>query len=296
MFDQEPAHDAIERISGVSHREFVRRFIDPQRPVVLTDAIAHWRAVGRWTPEFFRATYGDVPVVIDKKTWRLGDYIDAMLAATPGAPAPYLRNQLVEPWIPELMADITPLPLCTRPNWLDSRLFPRRESLRTLEIYIGGAGAQFPILHYDGLHTHAWLMQLYGTKRYVVYPPEQTPLMYRRNGIESNKSFIVDVEHPDLEKFPLFAKATPTVFDLHPGETLFVPSGWWHTVKILTPSITISVNAANRPNWSAFREDYVGTMRGRRPAAYCAALSAYLTLLGWSNTTIGLLTGWTRML
>ena len=120
--------------------------------------------------------------------------------------------------------------------------------------------------------------------------------VYPRTGIEANKSSIVDLERPDLSRFPLFAKATPTVFDLHPGETLFVPSGWWHTVKILSPSITISVNTANRPNWAAFVRDYVGSKRASRAPAYCSALNAYLVTLGWTEAALGSLTGWSQVL
>jgi histone arginine demethylase JMJD6 len=296
MFETPPPSDSIERISGLSHQDIVRRYVLPMRPVILTDAITRWPALRRWTPEFFRERYGSVPVDIDGKTWKLGEYIDALLISSPEQIAPYLRNQLIEPWIPELMADITPLPRCVDPNWLDSRLLPTRERLRYLEIFIGGAGARFPILHYDGLHTHAWLMQVYGTKRYVVYSPDQTEFVYPFTGNESNRSSIRDIEHPNLKRFPLFAKATPTVFDLHPGETLFVPSGWWHTVKLLSPSITISVNAANRPNWGMFVHDFVESKRAHRSAVLCAALHAYLILLGWGETILGTLTGWTEFL
>jgi hypothetical protein len=54
-----------------------------------------------------------------------------------------------------------------------------------------------------------------------------------------------DIDNPDLDKFPLFAKAVPMRFRLHPGEILFIPGGLWHTAKMLTPSI--SVNRANPP-------------------------------------------------
>jgi hypothetical protein len=296
MFDKEPRLDSIDRVSGISHRELGKKYLMPMRPVVVTDATAHWRALRRWTPEFFRDHHGNVEVIIDKKTWALRDYMEALLASTPEKPAPYLRNVLLEKWLPELMADISPLPRCTAPNWLDSRLFPSGESLRALEIYIGAAGAQFPMLHYDGLHTHAWLMQIYGSKRYVVYPPDQAEYLYPKPGNEVNKSSIADLEHPDLSRFPLFAKATPTVFDLRPGETLFVPSGWWHTVKILSSSITISINAANRSNWGGFVRDFVGPKRATRSSAYCAALNAYLLALGWGETALGSLTGWSQVL
>lgn len=296
MFEAEPPRDSIDRVSGLSHPAFVRKYVMPMLPVVVTDATAHWRALGLWTPEYFRDRYGATEVLIDKKPWKLRDYMEALLASTPSSPAPYLRNVLLEKWLPEAMPDISPLPRCIAPNWLDSRLFPSRDSLRALEIYIGAAGAKFPVLHYDALHTHAFLMQIYGTKRYVAYPPEQGACFYPKSGIESNKSSIEDLEHPDLARFPLFAKATPIVFDLHPGETLFVPAGWWHTVKILTHSITISVNVANPPNWGAFVSDYVDSKRRSRSASYRAALNAYLVALGWGESLIGSLTGWSRVL
>jgi histone arginine demethylase JMJD6 len=296
MFETTPPLDSIERVHGLSHRDLFRRYVMPMRPVVVTDAINHWRALGRWTPEFFRNQFGSVDVTIEDKVWKLGEYIDALLRSAPDSPAPYLHNQLLEKWIPELMADITPLPSCVDPNWLDSRLFPTRESLRFLEVYIGGSGARFPILHYDALHLHAWLMQIYGTKRYVVFPPEQTEFLYPGTGEEANRSVIQDVDHPDLERFPLFAKATPTLFDLHPGETLFVPAGWWHTVKILSSSITISVNAANRPNWDAVVRDFVRFKCPNRSESFCAAIRTCFVLLGWGETLIGALTDWTRVL
>jgi hypothetical protein len=296
IFEAEPGRDAIDRVAGLPHRELVRRYIRPMRPVIVSDAISHFGALRRWTPGFFRDRYGSTEVVVDGKTYTMRAYVDALLAATPDEPAPYMRNVLLEQWLPELMGDISPLPRCITPNWLDSRVFPSRESMRTLEIYIGGAGARFPMLHYDGYRTHAWLMQIYGTKRYVVYPPDQAELLYPRGGKEVNKSSIADVEHPDLERFPLFARATPTVFDLHPGETLFVPSRWWHTVKILSPSITISVNSANHANWSAFARDFVESQRSYRSPAKLAALRAYLIAMGLAETAIGELTGWSQML
>ncbi len=296
MFAAEPRPDSIDRVAGLPHRELVRRYLRTMRPVVITDAIGHWRALRRWTPEFFRDDYGSTEVLIAGKTYTMRAYVEALLASTPEAPAPYMRNVLLEKWLPELMADISPLPRCITPNWLDSRVFPSRRSMRTLEIYIGGAGARFPMLHYDGYHTHAWLMQIYGTKRYVVYPPDQSEILYPRAAAEANKSSIDDLEHPDLGRFPLFARATPTVFDLHPGETLFVPSGTWHTVKILSPSITISVNSVNRQNWSAFVHDFVEEERAFRSPAVVAALQIYLVAMGWGESAISELTGWSRLL
>ncbi len=147
------------------------------------------------------------------------------------------------------------MPECTRPNWLESRLFPSLKAMTYIEAYLGGEGARFPMLHYDGLHTHAYLMQLYGDKEYIVFSPDQTQFLYPKDG-DRNKSHIEDVLAPDLERFPLADRARGVRFQLHPGETLFVPGGWWHTARILNPSVTVSINAVNQANSAAFNQDY----------------------------------------
>jgi hypothetical protein len=84
-----------------------------------------------------------------------------------------------------------------------------KQSCTFLELYIGGRGATFPSLHFDGWHTHAFLMQLYGVKQYLFLPPEQTHLVYPGRGGAQNVSVLDDVEHPDFMRFPLFASSNP---------------------------------------------------------------------------------------
>ena len=93
-----------------------------------------------------------------------------------------------------------------------------------MEAYIGGAGAAFPCLHYDNLHTHAFLMQC-TAGRNTFFRPDQSRFLYPLTGIEANKSALPDIENVDLSRFPLFAQAEGVRLELHPGETLFVPAG-----------------------------------------------------------------------
>jgi histone arginine demethylase JMJD6 len=267
--------DRIDRRAGLTRTEFANEYLSPPRPVILTDAMSSWRALGRWTPEFFKNEYGDLQVSVDGEAMALRHLIDRIEASTSGDPAPYLRNQLLAAWPPELSADVSPMPECTQPNWLDSRLFPSRHSLSSVEVYIGGRGARFPVLHYDGWHTHAFLMQLHGDKQYIVFGPEQTAFMYPRDGLENNKSRIDDVLAPDRASFPLFDQAQGLRFELHPGETLFVPAGWWHTAQILSSSVTVSVNVLNRANSAAFRRDYCASI-ARRSVLLSAVVRAGL--------------------
>ncbi|MDN5863892.1 MAG: cupin-like domain-containing protein [Gammaproteobacteria bacterium] len=228
----------------------------PQRPAVISGAIDHWVAMGKWTPDFFRQHYQERVVKVDGEKWRLGELLDRIETSTPGAAAPYLHNELLANWPDELRADISPMPECTRPNWLESRTFPSRNPPIYIELYIGGSGARFPVLHYDGLNTHAFLMQLHGVKEYLALAPDQATFVYPQTGEARNRSRIDNIEKPDLAAFPLFGEATGYRFELHPGETLFVPSGWWHTARIVSTSVTVSINTANAPNWKAFTRDY----------------------------------------
>ena len=269
--------DLIDRRSGLSAEAFKREYLQPLRPVILTDAISHWPALGRWSPQFFKQEHGQLAVEVDGETMHLGDLVDRVEASSSANPAPYLRNQPLSEWPPELLADVLPMPDCTRPNWFESRLFPSRKKMTYIEAYIGGEGARFPVLHWDGLHTHAYLMQLYGDKEYIVFGPDQTEFMYPRNG--GNISQIDSVLEPDLERFPLFDRAQGVRFELHPGETLFVPSGWWHTARILNPSVTVSINGLNRANSAAFRHDYRELIASRSPLA-AHAVSAGLFVGG----------------
>ena len=81
---------------------------------------------------------------------------------------------------------------------------------------------------------------------------------------------------PNLERFPLPVRAQGARFKLHPGETFFVPpGGWWHTARILNPSVTISINGVNRANGAAFRHDHAARA-ARRSKVASYALGATL--------------------
>ena len=267
----------IDRRHRLSYDDFARQYLFPGKPVIITGAIQHWSALSTWTPDFFRRTYGNLNLDIDGGHYTMADFINRVESSSPDRPAPYLRNEIIDQFLPELLGDIDPLPRYFFPNWLDGILSrPLRSRLHdgSPELYIGGRGAKFPFLHFDNFHTHAFLTQIYGVKEYTTYSEDQTPYLYV-NPRKYNASLIPDLENPDFDKFPLFAKATPMRCFLYPGEILFIPGGLWHTARMLSPSISVSVNRANASNWSTLTHD----MWNNAPLPLKPLAAAYLTAI-----------------
>jgi histone arginine demethylase JMJD6 len=271
---------SVDRISGMPHREYLRQYVQCLRPVILTDAMLGWRALEVWTPEFFRRQYGAVAVRVEGREFSMADLVDRVLASTREDPAPYLNRTRIDCLLPELLDDIRPRSRYMYPNWLESKFFPARSTPGDVELLFGGAGARFPVLHWDGLHTHAFICQIYGSKQVVLYHPGQTPLLYPATGRERNRSMIDDLDHPDLQRFPLFAQARPLTTVLGPGDSLFVPMGWWHTTHLPGPSIGVTWNTVNGVNWPAFVRDYSDERTRKIGRLAGSALRAYLTTLG----------------
>lgn len=276
----------IRRVPGLSYDDFVREHLLTGTPVVVSDGAAHWPALQRWSPAFLRAEFGERLVPVDGGQMRVADLVDRVVGATQSNPAPYLKGtgegRYLSDLFPELLRDVTPHPVYTRPNWLGARFFPR--SLRRRlnngprpEIYFGGLGAGFGRLHWDDLRLNVFSVQVYGTKSWLTFPPEESRNLYPDARFH-NVSTVSDLARPDLERFPAITKARGHRCLLRAGDMLFLPPGWWHTTWIDEPSISVSINSANAANWWQL----AGELRRRRTlprgVIETAALAAYWAL------------------
>lgn len=83
-------------------------------------------------------------------------------------------------------------------------------------------------------------VQVVGRKYIRLCPPSASSSVYpHKQGMLTNTSQ-VDLDRPDPERFPLFAAASFVDCVLEAGEMLYIPPRWWHYVKALSNSFSVS--------------------------------------------------------
>lgn len=83
-----------------------------------------------------------------------------------------------------------------------------------------------------------------GHKRWRFISPLENPKLYNHNGVFSP----IDVDRPDLVRYPTFAQVKMLEVIVEPGETVFLPLGWWHQVTSLDVSQSFSFSNLAVPN------------------------------------------------
>lgn len=241
--------ETIERREGLSRSEFLEQYYVKNQPVILTGIMQNWTAPTRWTPEYLKANYGQVEVEVQmnrnadrlyerkldqhRQKMLLQDYVDLVFANQSGNDCYMVANNhnLDRPELQGLLEDIEFFPEFLDPTDRQGRMF----------FWFGPAGTVTP-LHHDPMNL--LLAQVQGRKLVKMISPHQTPWIYNYQGVFSE----VDIDNPDYDRYPLFQKVRPIEFVLEPGEVLFIPVGWWHYVRSLEVSISLSFTNLVFPN------------------------------------------------
>jgi LPS sulfotransferase NodH len=240
---------AVARRANVSVREFRDEYYAANRPVVLEGLISRWRALSSWTPDYLKRAVGDltVEVMTDRNSdpefernaarhrtpMKFGEYIDKVssgvatndynLVANNGFFQRFATHRLLE--------DLAPRLPYLKPAPAGDQCF----------LWLGPAGT-FTQLHHDT--SNILFAQIVGRKRYLFVPSTQWSCVYNTQGVFSD----VDPESPDLARHPRFRGATVIEVVLAPGDVLFVPVGWWHHVRSIDVSISVSFTNFAYPN------------------------------------------------
>ena len=141
------------------------------------------------------------------------------------------NNFFARPGMKHLFDDIVVFPEYLDANNVDHGVF----------FWFGPSGTVTP-LHHDVLNV--LMAQVCGRKRITLIPSDQIGRVYNEIGVYSE----VDCEKPDLNEFPDFQDVPIQRFVLRPGEVLFIPVGWWHHVRSLELSVTVSFTNFVFPN------------------------------------------------
>ena len=79
----------------------------------------------------------------------------------------------------------------------------------------------------------------------MIFPPNQTPYMYKvPHSLICRED--IDFDNPDFEKFPALKQAEGYVCELNHGEMLYMPEGYWHYMKYVTPGFSMSLRSLPR--------------------------------------------------
>ncbi len=244
----------IVRRSEISYEEFIENHVKPGIPIVFTNASKVWKANGLLTPDWLRSKFGERLTSHNNQDFTMNQILDLVENSTESNPAPYPFLYNIPNQLPELMEYIQPVGLnYALPNWIDSTLFKRGHWGNAIELFIGGPGGKFPYVHLDYYHLSAWVNQLYGEKRFTVFPRGQDHLLYPDpSNYWRSQVNIFDI---DYDKFPLMKQATPISFTVGPGETLYIPFGIWHSAYSLTPTLSVAFDQLSSHNSLDFIKD-----------------------------------------
>lgn len=243
----------VEKVSGLSSEEFKKRYFNAGVPVILQDFVSKDSpAWTKWNYDYFKEIAGDKEVDLlgkedasnDKAAsspvarMKFGEYLD-LIEREPTDLRIFLFNLMKLK--PELNKDIIYNDLTGGKvlQWLPY-------------LFFGGAGSSTRN-HFDIDMSNVFLSQYKGVKKIWLFPLDQSDLMYK---LPYNFHSIANLKDPDYEKFPALKYLKGYEAEIHPGETIFMPSGWWHYIQYPTEGYSIAVRALPAKiydKWRGFR-------------------------------------------
>lgn len=242
---------SIKRIDLLDFLEFESDYFRTRTPVVITAATVGWPCMSsrKWSLEYLlrRAAFRQAPIELGSKytdeSWSqevmtLIDFIDHHLITTDRYKLGYLAQHNLFDQITDLALDFTIPDYCAASDHLEGNLDNPPVDINA---WFGPAGTVSP-LHTDAKHNI--FVQVLGSKYLRLYSSE-TPAeqIYPHEGHLLANTSKVDVENVNFELYPEFSQIKSTLIHeclLNEGEMLYLPRGWWHFVKSLEVSFSLS--------------------------------------------------------
>lgn len=233
----------IPRVKTISREDFITNYYRPQKPVVIEKYITDWPAYSKWNFDYINEVAGDITVPlyddrpVDYKEgfnephakMKMGAYID-LLKREPTKYRIFLWNLIKE--VPQLQNDFT-----------YPKLGPKM--LKGLPMLFFGGFDSYTFMHYDIDLANIFHFHFEGRKECVIFPQTQNKFLYKiPHSLITHES--IDFSNPDFKEWPAlqFAKGYKT--HLNHGETLYIPEGYWHYMKYISPGFSMSLRGLAR--------------------------------------------------
>lgn len=236
----------VPTFDSLSPEVFKKDYYEPGQPVVIKNLAKEWPAYDKWNWDYFKQLVGDKKVPLynniksdaytpintadDYKTF--GEYID-MIKAGPAAWRIFLFN--IFDHAPQLINDF---------KWPENYMkgFIKKYPM----LFTGGQGS-ITHMHFDIDLSHILHTQFAGRKRVLMFPFKEQHKLYRKPyevlSLADFSNYYEQNGSPDYEKFPALKLAEGFDFVLEPGDTLFMPAGYWHHMEYLDSGFAMSLRA-----------------------------------------------------
>jgi len=231
----------VDTVEFISPSDFKKNYLDRRKPLIIKGLTKSWPAREKWTAEYLKSVVGKkvVPLYDNSKAdpskpinssaaeMPFDEYID-LIKSTPTELRIFFFNIFKQ--APQLLDDIV-LPKDLMGGFLES--MPA--------MFFGGSNS-VTFLHYDIDLPHIFHTHFGGRKHVILFENKWKRRLYCiPNATYALEDF--DVANPDIAKFPALDGVEGFEVFLEHGDTLFMPTGYWHWMKYLDGSFSLSLRA-----------------------------------------------------
>lgn len=230
----------VTRESGLAKKDFIARYRNQHKPVVIADTTQAWPAREKWSIEYLQESMGDTVVPVYNSSPATGK-THQHAAANEMPMRDYL--ELLKNGEKDLRIFFYNI-LAGAPQLIDDMRYPDigLKFFKKLPVlFVGGTGARVQ-MHFDIDLANILLCHFGGRKRVLLFSPEQKALMYR---VPFSFSSLHDIDflEPDFDKYPALRQLNAECAELEHGDVLYIPSGYWHYVIYDEMSFSLSLRA-----------------------------------------------------
>ena len=234
---------AVDKVETISKKDFINNYFKPQKPVVIERFIDDWPAYTKWSLEYMKKVAGDktVPLYDDRPvdykdgfnqphaTMKMSEYVD-LLKKEPTKFRIFLWNILKE--VPVLQKDF---------SFPDFGL----RLMKGLPMLFFGGKDSYTFMHYDIDFANIFHFHFEGKKQCILFDQQQNKYLYKiPNSLITRED--IHFSNPDIKKWPALKNAKGYITHLEHGNTLYMPEGYWHYMRYITPGFSMSLRSIPR--------------------------------------------------